>query len=281
MSGDRSARHPVRTCARYRRDGSRCRNEASHVDGWCRQPGCDGFIRSRAEIAPESIGAPIGTSRHIQETGGTPLPADVSDARSVRVSQRALDSFRFHHGGDEAVARESLRAMLDEFLVLSARSGDDSYVVLARDGYKLVLPHDLSVITAYSTIHRERTWAQLQAGIPSRFGRNRYARTSSGPQPDRAAPLPKETVAAAVDAANVHLTGRARSSFAKLNALHSVTDSELDASLRKSAESLKSGIPDDSYDGIGAVCVVAGDLRWLVRDDALVIIGVGRLRPPE
>jgi hypothetical protein len=262
------------SCTRFRRDGTRCTNTTTHADGWCRQSGCGGFLRARTAIAPPSA----GRVRRSPRVRATLSPTDLPDSSRIRVSVRALDSFRFHHGGSEATADQLLRAMLDDFRERSTATMDGAYVLLSRRGYRLILAKDLSTITGYWTIHRERTWAQYTAGVPSRFGQQ-ADRDASGPTPVRAAALPAEAIAAAVDPSNVHLTARARSNFAALRSMRSVPDDALDRAMRAEIRTLVSGALDPSYTGLGVVRLVVGDLRWLVRTDALMIVGVSG--PPE
>jgi hypothetical protein len=102
----------MRSCNRFRRDGSACSNQTDNSDGWCHHPDCSGFPRSNPSRAPEPKEAPDGTPEHIRETSVAPLSdiavediPNIEDIGSIYVTTRALDSFRFHHGGGEREAR--------------------------------------------------------------------------------------------------------------------------------------------------------------------------------
>ena len=269
-------------CSRYHSDGERCANATDASDGWCRQPGCQGFVRPSGDLAPESHRALRGTARHIRETGHVPVDIELDEVEDIRISQRAEDSFRFHHGGSGAAARAQLTAMLEDFLLKSARSYRDGYAHLARAGFHLSLSPDLSTVVGYSTVHRERTWEQVKAGVPSRFPKVRRAspsphrRDRSGAQPPAGPVLDPADVGAAVDPSTVHLTGLIRTNFARFAGLRQASDEELDAALRARLGALAGG-------ELGAprefgVEIIAGGLRWIISPDARMAINVGRLR---
>ena len=270
-------RSRLRQCERYRKDGTRCRNTTAYTDGWCRQDGCPGYMRDRPHVAPKTAGAPHGTAKHLRASEPWTPEIGLDEVETVRVTTRAIDSFRFHHGGSAHSARVQLLTMLEDFLLRSARRERNDYVVLAREGYDLVLTRDLATITGYSTIHRERTWAQVKAGVPSRFGKT--GRAASGELPDRQASLPPEKVAEAVDTANVTLTSRTRNSYARLFDLRAASDEDLDERIRGELRAISTGQLNRGYQGGGVVEIVSGRLRWLIRDDALLVIAVGLRRP--
>lgn len=170
-------------CNRYRRDGEPCLNTTDYVDGWCREPGCDGYLRRSTTSAPESVGAPSGTAKHLA-FADSPRPAGVDPIQGdeVHVTLRATESFQFHHGGGRAAAETELRTMLEDF---SLRG-----VARANDG--------------------ERTWTQFKSGIPSRFGRKRTKPLSPGPPAGE--PVVTEQadgILALVDVDALHFTGSA------------------------------------------------------------------------
>jgi hypothetical protein len=276
---------PRRRCQRYRRDGSACTNITDYVDGWCRKDDCAGFVRSSRVIAPEIVGGPKGTARHLRETGVVGDGLDPDDLGRVRITTRAADSFRYHHGGSDEAARVQLETMLDDFLRHSARSEHNGLIRMARDGFQLVVAADLLTITGYSTVHRERTWAQVRAGVRSRISpRHRHSASElpRGPSDELPEPEPSlraDAVAAAVDPRTVMLTARVRRSYARLAKMTHVADNELDDRLRDDLRALLGGRVDPAYERVGAVDIVAGSWRWRVRDDALVVIGVARAHP--
>lgn len=202
------------------------------------------------------------------------MPLEIDEIVYVRVSQTARDSFRFHHGGSDRAAEVNLRNMLEDFLLRSARTEKGAFVLLAREGYELILDHQFDVITGYRTAHKERTWEQVKAGVASRYGRK--ARPSRQPSPELGSPLAVTKLAESIQPGAIHLTGRVRTSFARIFHLQTATDDDLDAALRrrlaKDVASATPGARKDDY----AVELVSDDLTWLVRPDALALIGVKR-----
>lgn len=148
-------------CQRYRRDGRRCLNLTTQRDGWCRSVDCDGFRRASMSASPpppdwDSPLPPPSTLPPARPVGQALPPIDVA---AVHITQRAIDSYRFHHGGSSESAVADLRDMLVAFAVESRVRPSGSYVALSHDGYKLVLNEQLDALTNYGTVHRERTWA--------------------------------------------------------------------------------------------------------------------------
>lgn len=158
----------VSQCRRFDRTGVRCVNQTPNADGWCRSGGCPGYVRPLPVVHDDDHPrAPRGTAKHIAATGARRLSLDLDEVESAGISQRARDAFRFHHHGSDQEAATQLRAMLEDFLLRSARSKSrNGYVVLAREGYELVLDPSLTVITGYETVHRERTWEQGRLASP-------------------------------------------------------------------------------------------------------------------
>src|SRR4051794_22920708 len=126
---------PFERCQRYRADGSPCAHHTDYRDGWCRESDCPGYTRPDITHAPESLGPMRGTRKHLAESGHVPVADGDVEPGLVRVTQRALDSFRFHHGGSEREAETQLRSMLEDFLLQSARSTRTGVPILSRDGY--------------------------------------------------------------------------------------------------------------------------------------------------
>ncbi|WP_349536597.1 hypothetical protein [Rhodococcus rhodochrous] len=184
---------------------------------------------------------------------------------------RAVDSFRFHHGGDQRSAEAQLRSMLEDFLLKSASTVSASgYVRLSRQGYSLVLSPDRTAITGYSTVHRERTWEQVKNKVPSRFHRS-PTRTSNH-APEAGPPVPVDQFAEVFDAATVHLTGRVQKSYAKLTDMVESSDAELHAALRADAVQLSTGTVTEREDGLFEIEHAAR--TWLVSPDCRTLIGV-------
>jgi hypothetical protein len=98
------------------------------------------------------------------------LDLEPDEVGEVRVTRAALDSFRFHHGGTESSARRAACVDARGVALRSARQRTPKGLWhLAHSGYTLVLDGDLTTLIGYRTAHRERTWAQVRAGIRSRY----------------------------------------------------------------------------------------------------------------
>ena len=265
-------------CERYRADGSPCDNETEHADGWCRQPECPGFQRSSPDTAPEGVGKSRGTRRQIRESQRVDLRGlTIADVPDIRITTRALDSFLFHHGGDARLAELQLRAMLEDFLLRSARSVQKKgYVTLAREGFVLTLSPQVDAVVGYHTVHRERTWEQVKAGVSSRLSRTRRMTPKDRPPIlPPGPPVAAEDFVNAVDPATIRLTTRVRTSFVKLESLpNQQWDESLDALIRKAFDSVVTGLVAQRGDGLFKV--TAEGREWLVSEDAQTLIGVRR-----
>ncbi|MGW4018269.1 hypothetical protein ACWECW_18385 [Rhodococcus ruber] len=260
-------------CTRFHRDGAACTHTTDHVDGWCRHPDCPGFVRPDTSRAPTTHGAPRGAATHLRASPAVPVGLAIDDIPTVHVTAWAVDSFRFHHGGDRRSAEAQLRAMLEDFLLTSARQlSPTGFVRLSRQGYALVLSPDHGAITAYSTVHRERTWEQIKHGIPSRFPRHRPPRPSSESPREAGPAVPLAEFADVFDAAALYLTARVQRSYAKISNLLDASDEDLDAAIRASAAHLPSGTIVQREDGLFEV--EHAECIWLVAPDCQALIGV-------
>lgn len=208
----------VRLCNRYRHDGSACGNTTVNADGWCREESCPGFKRRNMQLNTRQNRPPFGTPKHIAQTGSLPVgEIDIADLPHVKVTRRATDSYQFHHGGPCDEAEVELRAMLEDFLLESARrTSGRGFLVLANSGYEIVLSPDRSALTAYRTVHRERTWFQFKTGVPSRYALAKQARRramleASGEAPEFGEAIPVAgspdvaAAAAQIDPATIHI----------------------------------------------------------------------------
>jgi len=267
-------------CTRFGVDGERCENTTAFADGWCSEVGCPGYVRPTPLPDEDHInGAPRGRANHIAATTDVALALDIDEVEDVCVSQRAKDSFRYHHRGSDAEAEVQLRAMLEDFLVRSARfTSRGGFVQLANSGYELILDPSLGTITGYRTVHQERTWEQVKAKVPSRYGKNRGKRHATGQAPEPGPALPPQEVLAQLDPAVVYLTGRARDSYAKVRKQQGLDDEALDVALRAelSADLLQARVGLGTSDRV--VQLVADDLTWIVTCDASIAVGVRRIR---
>lgn len=105
------------------------------------------------------------------------------DPERIRVSRNALRRFVEKHReqtsyGPGSRAEPQIRRLLAAMLAdpKTKRSESERGIVLRLDGYKLYICPDGTVVTNYWTVHAERTWEQVNAGVPSRFAAAKRAR---------------------------------------------------------------------------------------------------------
>lgn len=274
-------------CKRFRTDGGRCTNFTVYQDGWCREEDCPGYTRPSASTAPDKTGAAPGKPSQIEATGDLAIAdGDDVDFARVRINRSAVADFLHSHGGEEREARAQLRSMLEDFLLRSARSlSPKGFISLAHSGYELVLSPDGGALVDYRTLHRERTWAQYRAGVPSRFSGKRDARHSKaynrpeiGDRPASGEAQSIEGIRGHVSARSIHLMWRVRSAYAYLRRVdQSVPDDDLDSALRAEFEAgLESGTWSQREDGRFELS--DSESVWLVSEDGLILIGVKKLR---
>jgi hypothetical protein len=132
----------------------------------------------------------------------------------------------------------------------------------------LVLNEQFDALTNYSTVHRERTWAQLQAGVASRFPGG----GSKGPK-GRLLKEPPACVPLRCDAATVTIDRHARRGFGWRLGLQDRPAEELEAGLRRFIAELPAAI-------LGAVRTdetvefTAGAVRVILSADQRKVVGV-------
>jgi plasmid stabilization system protein ParE len=210
-----------------------------------------------------------------------PLDLTSDEAYGVRLSQRAVDSFRFHHGGSDPAARSQLHAMLEDFLLSSARRVNTSgTVTLARSGYILTLSPRLDVVVGYRSQHRERTWEQVRAGVKSRFGKAAHPphKVPEGP------PVESDALRTALDPVTCVLTARARTDFDRLlrdGVVAAGPDAaEREAALRDELRRARdTGTASRRPDGVFEIAHLGR--RWVVTPNALGLLGIGVLRSQD
>ena len=260
----------MRICSRFRADGSRCQNPAPYVDGWCREPECEGFLRPDAASAPELPGANPATP-WLNDAEATLGDITVEDVATVHVAHKAVERFQLRHGGESREAEAQLRSMLEDFLLKSSRrESADGFLKLAREGYSLVLSPDRGSIVSYSTVHRERTWAQVKSGVGSRLTRQWSRPNTEHPPPGP--PVELKDFAAGLEPSQIVLTARVRRSYAKLMDLKDSTDDDLDQAIR--TELLGFGAAGVSQRADGLFEVTDASKVWLVTQDLRILIGV-------
>lgn len=203
------------------------------------------------------------------------------EAYGVRLSQRAVDSFRFHHGGSDPAARSQLHAMLEDFLLSSARRVNTSgTVTLLRSGYVLTLSPRLDVVVGYQSQHRERTWEQVRAGVKSRFGKQAPPAHTIPEGP----PIELAALRSALDPRTCVLTARARTNFDRLVREGVVVagpdDAGRETALREELRRARdTGVSSRRPDGVFEIAHLVR--RWVVSPNALGLLGIGLLRSGE
>lgn len=269
-------RTPRRQCTRYSATGQRCEVRTRNADGWCRNPGCEGFARPDPADAPRKTFANSAGPRD-----QIPLDTLTLDPSDTRITNKACHRYIRAHGGSVAAAAVHLQHMLEDFAVESKafRLQRSRQVLLAREGFRIYLSDDLTAVVSYDTNHAERTWEQIKGGVPSRIStRGRIMRQRTEPRPPQGPAVPLAEFAATFDPATAYHTSRCRGMFVK-NCLGGVPVDEpaLTNAIRKASASLRHGqvsVRDD-----GPFMVVADGLRWLVTPDCRVLISVNRIRP--
>lgn len=162
--------------------------------------------------------------------------------------------------------------MLEDFLLKSARrKSNNGFLVLSRDGYDLALSPSGNRITGYSTVHRERTWEQVKAGVKSRI-KSKKGRGASGLPPEPGPAVELSGFRAAFDPVTVHLSARVRRSYERIVGLKSASDEELDAAIRAALTELSSAKVVQREDACFEVDVA--DRIWLISPDCQSIYGV-------
>ncbi|QRY53816.1 hypothetical protein [Mycolicibacterium septicum] len=271
----------MKQCARFREDGSSCINATDNADGWCRQADCPGFVRRDPSQSPAPEPAVAGTPKpHTEGAAAQAIEVTLNDIDDVHVTQRALDSFRFHHGGGQAEARVQLRNMLEDFVLNSVHTVTRSGLIrLSRHGYQLMLSPDRGRVVGYSTNHRERTWEQVKAGVKSRVRDLRAIRHASGTAPEVGPTVELASFHEVFNPATVHLTGHVRKSFARMAKLTEASDTDLDAALRTALAQL--GLRDVLQRDTGIFDVADHERSWMVSADCRSLIGVKMTPPPQ
>lgn len=199
-------------CRRRRADGSICANRTDYADGWCRQDGCTGFRGAIADADnppaaddPDHAGprttARSGNAAHSpwRPVAELALPLESDEAYDVFVTRTARENFIGVHGGTHAAAEAEIRALVEDALHHGkARMMPNGRWQVAIEGYKATISPNGAAIVRYATVHRERSYAQVRAGVPSRISaRNKlpsgYRRDERPETPRKAgAPLSAE-----------------------------------------------------------------------------------------
>ncbi|MFE9344747.1 UvrD-helicase domain-containing protein [Streptomyces olivaceus] len=220
-----SAADPVASlCSRYFADGTPCTHSTHHADKWCRTAPCGGFRTAEpiVVVQPRRLAPLVGA----RDQGR--LSLDARQRAAVRVSSGACGAFVARHRGGLREAAVELHAMLVPFVERARhlRAADNTWV-LDLAGFRIVLTPEADTITGYDAAHAERSFAQFEAGIASRVGKDaRAARRSvltasareSGP------PLGAEELVRLLDAGAVHATASACAGYERVGQIRGMAD---------------------------------------------------------
>ncbi len=169
--------------------------------------------------------------------------------------------------------------MLEDFILKSAkRTLKSGLVQLSREGFVLVVTPNGDSIRGYGTVHRERTWEQVKAGVRSRFKSGGLVRTAAGPAPDEGPAVDLDAFPKSFEPAHIYLTARVRQAFAKLCEMGSTSDGDLDEAIRSS---VKDSLPGDiTQCSDGGFELRGADVVWRISADCRRLIGIAATTGP-
>ncbi len=260
-------------CSRFHPDGRPCARPAGHGDGWCREPGCGGFRTSDPLLVPGVRRLPPAPGRASWQR----LDQSAAETARVRVSAGARTAFVHQHRGASREASVELHSMLRPFLTNGIHHRrPDGHWVLDLHGYRLVLSPDADTITGYYSIHSERSFAQFEAGIPSRVGKKARAHRRSAltpARPETSSPLTDNVVVRQLSSEQLHVTSSACGRFERLRpGSRELPDEEFLQALRNAlASDLRTaGIIREN----GRLLVTTDRLEWHLTADGRTVTNV-------
>ncbi|MFJ8011670.1 UvrD-helicase domain-containing protein [Streptomyces sp. NPDC096339] len=249
------------TCTRFHNDGERCGHTTSHADGWCRKEPCGGY-RTQDPLPTNGYRRYPAVSADADRD--TRLELTATQIRRLRVTASVIKSFVASHGGTNQEAEVEIRADIEEFLQRAQHAHQtDGYWLLDLDGYRFVLSSDASAVTAYQTVHAERSYAQFKAGIPSRYaGQQRRERELA----EESGRLTDTDVIRALNVASIHVNGQNVTFFAEcVPEVQGLPQSELRAALLTSLRAdLDSGA---IVTGPKRLLIIGTSLTWALSLD--------------
>ncbi|MFE0852097.1 hypothetical protein [Streptomyces mutabilis] len=89
------------------------------------------------------------------------------------MTRSAIERYCATHGGDRATAEAEIRSLLESLIATGThqRVEGGAWRLLAPEGFSLLLSTDAARVLGYGTAHRDRTYGQVKAGVPSRSRR--------------------------------------------------------------------------------------------------------------
>lgn len=179
-------------CNRFKSDGSICHNVCNFDDGWCREDDCAGFIRINpvTSTLQDVLNLNVETQSEIPKrqtfttkVSQTNLANILGSGVKISVTQRAIDEFKGHHGGSSETAENSISSLffhcLEKDIEVSRDVKEDFYLLRFEKFSISVLLTSMVRITSYFTLHRERTWEQVENGISSRIVKKSRSRSGA------------------------------------------------------------------------------------------------------
>src|SRR5690606_16759922 len=171
-----------RPCRRFNADGTACGTPTPRLDGWCGQ--CDGFINAEPSVTRRSRNNKKGNRFNRQWTRIAQVPDDL-DYSSLHLTRVALDTYAARHRCTTRQAATELTSMAEDMAISDGtsvgQSEDGALRSLSNGGYTLLFSDDWTALIGYATNHRERTWAQVRAGVKSRTRALQDERQVTGP----------------------------------------------------------------------------------------------------
>lgn len=275
---------PLR-CNRFSADGTRCANRTTNADAWCRRDGCGGFTRVAARAEPTAREpAPEATPQ--RTLVGDALPISIDELDGIRLSLRAVDSFRHHHGGSSAAARLQLEMMIEDFSLAGTHLRDGKLRILRHQGYELLFDPATTALIGYSTVHRDRTWEQVKAGVPSRMSRKTQAagamRAWTEQRPAGEPVLSAEALRDALDPDAISVSPRAAARWEKLSSARGADTDTTDARDGALREALRAAVCTGQIarreDGLWLIA--EHERQWLITEDGAGLIAMVPGPPP-
>ncbi|WP_371659475.1 UvrD-helicase domain-containing protein [Streptomyces sp. NBC_00280] len=268
-----SATDPVASlCGRYFADGTPCTHSTHHADKWCRTAPCGGFRTAEPVVMaqPRRLAPLIGA----RDQGRLNLGA--RQRAAVRVSSGACGAFVARHRGGLREAAVELHAMLVPFIERARhlRAADGTWV-LDLAGFRMVLSPEADTITGYDAVHAERSFAQFEADVASRVGKDaRAARRSmlTAPAGETGPLLGAEELVRLLDAGAVHATASASAGYERVGQLRGTAD---EAFVRAMHGALADDLRTGDIEFFETCVIVEGSrFQWRLSPDGRSLLSV-------
>ncbi|MFG2979432.1 HelD family protein [Streptomyces sp. NPDC048331] len=259
-------------CSRYFADGTPCTHSTHHADKWCRTAPCGGFRTAEpvAVARPRHLAPPVGA----RDQGRLDLHA--RQRAAVRVSSGACGAFVARHRGSLREAAVELHAMLASFIERARhlRAADGTWT-LDLAGFRIMLSPEADTITGYDAVHAERSFAQLEAGVASRVGKDaRAARRSAltALAPESGPPLGAVEQVRLLDALALHATVSACAGYERVGQVRGMADEAFVHAMRAALADDLSTADIELFET--RVIVEGGRFQWRLSADGRSLLTV-------